>query len=82
MIAVYYDVLLVLLRACSASANFSAAFFVFAMNSRREFFGFKIGTMTSSTDFDYIKRKYEKLLAKMVKKMHKYAAQYGGEIIL
>jgi hypothetical protein len=54
----------------------------YRINSRREFFGFKIGTMTSSTDFDYIKRKYEKLLAKMVKKMHKYAAQYGGEIIL
>ena len=54
----------------------------YRINSRREFFGFKIGAMTSSTDFDYIKRKYEKLLAKMVKKMHKYAAQYDGEIIL
>jgi hypothetical protein len=36
---------------------------------------------TSSNDFEYIKEKYEKLVRRMVKKMHKYAAEYGGEII-
>ena len=53
----------------------------YRINARREFFGFKIGVATSSTEFEFIKNSYDKLLRKMVKKMHKYAAKYGGEII-
>jgi len=54
----------------------------YRINTRREFFGFKICSLTSSNEFECIKQSYEKLLKKMVKKMHKYAAKYGGEIIV
>jgi hypothetical protein len=54
----------------------------YRLNSRREFFGFKIGLNTSSNEFECIKKNYEKLLKKMVKKMHKYALKYDGEIIM
>ncbi len=56
-------------------------FFKYRINPRREFFGFKLDSSTSSSDFEYIKEKYEKLLRRMVKKMHKYALEYGGEIV-
>jgi hypothetical protein len=59
-----------------------AKFLKYRINARREFFGFKIGTMTSSTEFECIKKSYEKLLKRMVKKMHKYALKYGGEIVI
>jgi hypothetical protein len=53
----------------------------YRINPRREFFGFKVGLTTSSSDFEYIKEKYEQILRRMVKKMHKYALEYGGEIV-
>jgi hypothetical protein len=56
-------------------------FFKYRINPRREFFGFKLGLTMSSSDFEHVKEKYEKLLRRMVKKMHKYAVEYGGEII-
>jgi hypothetical protein len=56
-------------------------FFKYRINPRREFFGFKLGSSTSSSDFEYIKEKYERLLTRMVKKMQKYALEYGGEIV-
>jgi hypothetical protein len=57
-------------------------FMSYRITPRREFFGFRISTETSSTEFDYIKKKYQRLLQRVVKKMCKYAIKYDGEIIM
>jgi hypothetical protein len=67
---------------CEIERKIHAKFLKYRINSRREFFGFKIGTMTSSTEFECIKKSYEKFMSRVVKKMHKYALKCGGEIII
>ena len=47
-----------------------------------EFFGYLVDGSTTSCDFDRIKKKYQKLVNRIVKWMCLYAIKYDGEIIM
>ena len=50
----------------------------YRIKKRGELFGF---LLDESTDFEQIKKKYDKLVTRIVKKMCEYAVQYDGDIL-
>ena len=54
----------------------------YRINPKREFFGFIVGPQTTGNEFEDIKKKYEKMTGKMVKKLNKYAKKCKGKIIV